>query len=398
MAPASSGSGLPRWLTRLVVIFVVIIVALASCAARTPRFEGPASANFDGTRFHNPTPVVKSVTDLLRWQMTREPGQWQFRKAAGNAEAPPQRVDGTTIRSTFVNHATVLIQTGGVNILTDPIWSERASPLAWAGPKRFTGAGIAFADLPPIDAVLVSHNHFDHMDLPTLARLASAHAPVFVVPLGNAAYLRQAGIDKIVELDWWQHLSVGEVTVHAVPAKHWSRRGLFDTNRALWAGYYLTQPEASVFFAGDTGMGEHFAEIRQRLGAPDLALLPIGAYLPRWFMEPQHIDPAEAVQAHDQLGARYGMAIHFGTFALGDDGQDQGVADLQRALAAASAETTEFWIPLEGESRVFSRDREWASLQTAERRGIDRSFTTESGSHCLHPLCADAGRKGQAMR
>ncbi len=362
MSQASTESRPRRWLIRLLALILVITVALASCAARTPRYDGPVSSNFDGTRFHNPTPVVKTVTDLLRWRMNREPGQWEFRDVEHIGEAPPKRVDGGAIRSTFVNHATVLIQTGGVNILTDPIWSERASPLEWAGPRRFGEPGIAFADLPPIDAVLVSHNHYDHMDLTTLARLHRTHAPVFVVPLGNAAYLQRAGIENIVELDWWQQLSVGSVTIHAVPAKHWSRRGLFDTNHALWAGYYLTQPEASVFFAGDTGMSEHFAEIRQRLGAPDLALLPIGAYLPRWFMEPQHIDPAEAVRASDQLGARYGMAIHFGTFALGDDGQDQSVADLSTALASTFDATAEFWIPRQGESRDFYRDSEWARL------------------------------------
>lgn len=361
MKRASSQSPLTRWLMRLLIVTTLAAAALASCAARTPRHDGPAATNFDGTRFQNPEPVVKTFTEFLRWRMTREPGHWEFRADNYRGPAPPERVEGDAIRSTFVNHATVLIQTGGVNILTDPIWSDRASPLAWAGPRRFREPGIAFPDLPPIDAVLVSHNHYDHMDLPTLAQLANEHAPVFIVPLGNAAYLRSGGIDNIVELDWWQHLTVGDVTIHAVPAKHWSRRGVYDTNRALWAGYYLAHPEASVFFAGDTGMSEHFAEIRQRLGAPDLALLPIGAYLPRWFMEPQHIDPAEAVGALEMLGARHGMAIHFGTFALGDDGQDQAAEELEQALASAIAS---FWIPLHGESRDFYRDRGLAKRQS----------------------------------
>lgn len=357
----------PRWLTGLGGIAVVTAMALGSCAARSPRYEGPISANFDGERFHNPTPVVKSFGDFLRWRATREPGDWEFRPNPPAASLPEERVTGSTIRSTFINHATVLIQTAGENILTDPIWSERASPLHWAGPGRFRKPGLEFSDLPPISVVLVSHNHFDHMDIPTLVRLAAAHDPLFVVPLGNAIYLRRAGIRNIRELDWWEHTTVGNVSVYAVPAKHWSRRGLFDTNRALWAGYLVRQPEASVFFAGDTGMSPHFAEIRARYGTPDLALLPIGAYLPRWFMEPQHISPAEALDAHDALGARHTMAIHFGTFALGDDGQDEAAAKLERIRSSTFDRAGTIWVPWQGESRDFAGDRRLSVGRSAEQ-------------------------------
>ncbi len=354
------------WSLRVLILFGVLAVALASCAARTPRYEGPVSDNFDGSQFRNETPVVKTLGDLLRWRTTREPGDWEVRENDRTKTTLAENVNGSTIRATFVNHATVLIQTGGQNILTDPIWSERASPLSWAGPRRFKPPGIEFQDLPPINAVLVSHNHYDHMDLPTLRRLAEIHNPVFIVPLGNAAYLQRANISNIRELDWWQETAVGTVTVYAVPAQHWSRRGLFDTNRALWAGYYVTHREGAVFFAGDTGMNDHFGAVRDRLGAPDLALLPIGAYLPRWFMAPQHIDPFEAVAAHAELGARQTMAIHFGTFALGDDGQDQPVDDLTLALHDRAERTGTFWVPAQGESRDFTgRNRLPAPGQSA---------------------------------
>jgi L-ascorbate metabolism protein UlaG (beta-lactamase superfamily) len=218
----------------------------------------------------------------------------------------------------------------GVNILTEPVWSERVSPVPFVGPRRHRAPGIRFEDLPPIDLVLVSHNHYDHMDVATLRRIQK---PI-VTPLGNAALLRRHGIDGAIDLDWWEttkHTNGIETTV--VPARHFSARALSDRNRNLWSGFVISGKSGHAYFAGDTGWGNHFAEIGRRFAPIRAALLPIGSYLPRWFMQPAHIDPAQAVDAHFALGARTSIAVHFGTFALGDDGEYDPLRDLSVALA-----------------------------------------------------------------
>ncbi len=336
-----------RWIS---IAILAAAVTLASCSAAAPRHEGPTVAPRDGPRFDAGDGLDKGLAEFLQWQFTRESGEaWTPRPA--RPSAPPDSVNGAELAVTFVNHATTLIQMAGHNVLTDPVWSDRVSPVTWAGPRRFAPPGVAFGDLPPVHAVLVSHNHFDHMDLPTLRRLAAVHDPLFVVPLGNCHYLTDAGTRRCTELDWWESLPVGAgLSLTAVPARHWSRRGAFDRNRALWAGYVLAGPKR-VFFAGDTGFGPHFAEIARRTGPPDVALLPIGAYLPSWFMSAQHISPAEAVAAHEALGAGESIGIHFGTFRLADDGQDQPVTDLLAALDAAGSRRELFWIPVNGDRR-----------------------------------------------
>ncbi|MDH3647488.1 MAG: MBL fold metallo-hydrolase [Gammaproteobacteria bacterium] len=351
-----------RWSRRLIVTAVgvaLVFVALRALALLTPVHQGPASSHFDGKHFSNvpvEDSIKKSFFEILRWSITREPGFWAERRDTVYYSPPRNISDG--LRVTFVNHATVLIQTGGVNILTDPMWSKRASPVGWMGPARFRDPGMRIADLPPIDAVLISHNHYDHMDMPSIVKIAEMHDPQFYVPLGNARYLERAGVDNVMELDWWQTATLNRVELHAVPAQHWSRRGVYDTNRALWAGYVIMSDSGPVYFAGDSGMGGHFAEISARLGRPRLALFPIGAYLPRWFMAKQHIDPAEAVFAHVLMDAEESMAIHFGTFRLGDDGQDQAVRDLYFALRRAEIPAAQFWIPGNGDSRFFESNNE----------------------------------------
>jgi L-ascorbate metabolism protein UlaG (beta-lactamase superfamily) len=257
------------------------------------------------------------------------------------------RIDDGRLRVTFVNHATTLVQMDGVNILTDPIWSERCSPVSWAGPKRHRAPGIRFEDLPPIDAVIVSHNHYDHLDIPTLRRL---HASRIVTSLGNAALMAKHGVAGARDLDWWQSFDLNDrVRITSVPAQHFCARALSDRNNTLWGGFVISGPSGNVYFAGDTGWGKHFGEIAERFGSVRLALLPIGAYLPRWFMKPAHISPAEAVDAHLALRAGTSMAMHFGTFQLGDDGEFQPVEDLQRALAERGS--PRFWVLGQGEGR-----------------------------------------------
>jgi L-ascorbate metabolism protein UlaG (beta-lactamase superfamily) len=231
-------------------------------------------------------------------------------------------VAGNELRVTLVNHSTLLLQQSGSHILTDPIWSERASPLASIGPRRHRKAGVRWEDLPRIDTVLLSHNHYDHLDLATLRRLADRGQSQFIVPAGVAVLLRSQSIGPVHELDWGESLPLARSTIHSVPALHSSARGLFDRNRTLWCGYVIEAADRIVYFAGDTAFGDHFAQIRERFGAPRLALLPIGAYEPRWFMSSVHMGPEEAVRAHRILGAATSIAIHHGTFQLADDGLD----------------------------------------------------------------------------
>jgi L-ascorbate metabolism protein UlaG (beta-lactamase superfamily) len=299
----------------------------------------PASDHFDGELFSNldrAKTVKKGLLEVLKWRFSKRPlGHWP--KRAGNEHAPalPRSLGARELAVTGVNHATDLLQFSGFNVLTDPVFSERASPFEWIGPRRVRPPGIGFDALPRVDAVLVSHNHYDHMDLRTLARLNRRDRPRFVVPLGNARTLASAGIEDAVELDWWQEAELGdETTVALVPVQHWSGRSLWDRRRALWGGFFLKRGPVSAFFAGDTGYGAHFKLIRERLGAPDLSLLPIGAYEPRWFMKDQHINPEEAVLAHLDLGSRLSAGMHFGTFRLTDEGIDDPVT----ALAAARRE------------------------------------------------------------
>lgn len=331
---------------RIPLLLCLGFLQLAACS--TEYYSGPVSDHFDGTRFDNQVPTRdKTVWDLIRWRVGRETeGPWRQVEIPGFDGEREERIQGARLLVTMVNHSTVLLQTSGVNILTDPIWSRRTSPIQWIGPARYHAPGIAFEDLPPIDAVVVSHNHYDHLDLPTLARLHESHAPVFLVGLGNGRLLRDAGIEGVVELDWWQARRLNDaVKIHAVPAQHWSTRTRLDINRMLWAGYVVEGPGGSIFFAGDTGLGPHFAQIRQRFSPVRLALLPIGAYLPRWMMKDNHLSPAEALDVHQILNANRSMAIHFGTFELGDDGQFQAVRELKRLRGKSDIDPDVFWIP-----------------------------------------------------
>lgn len=279
--------------------------------------------HFDGKRYFNPgAPQVRGFLDVLRWKLSSRPQPSPRFVADVTPLKPPAGVDGDELRITLVNHSTLLLQQGGCNILTDPVWSERVSPVTWIGPRRRREPGVRWEDLPRIDIVLLSHNHYDHLDLATLRRLADRGQPEFVVPAGVARLLRSRKIGPVHELDWGEAVKIGEATFHAVPALHFSARGVFDRNRTLWCGYVIEAPDRTVYFAGDTAFGDHFARIREKFGAPQVALLPIGAYEPRWFMSPVHMGPDDAVRAHQILGAGTSIAIHHGTFQLADEGLD----------------------------------------------------------------------------
>lgn len=311
-----------------------VVFGLGCCSFSAPRYRGPKSDHFDGDRFTNIGGARQgNFGQTLRFLMSRDIGPWRKWTDAPPGPPPPRRVAQGAVRVTFVNHATMLIQVDGVNILTDPIWSERASLVGFAGPRRVRPPGIRWEDLPPIDVVLVSHNHYDHFDVETLKRLEDAFGPRFYAGLGNAELFAQKGIAGASELDWWQSVALDNgVRVTSVPVQHFSGRGMCDWNTTLWTGYVVHGASGAVYFAGDTGFGPHFQQVRERLGPPLVSILPIGAYRPEWFMGPIHATPDQAVEAHRILGSRISIPMHYGTFPLADDGQDEPVERLRAAL------------------------------------------------------------------
>ena len=320
-----------------------------------PAFRGAASDHFDGERFHNGpgAPPARSFGEFWRWHRGRAPTPWPEWLEHGATPALDLPLAHDEIAATFVNHMTVLLQFRGLAVLTDPVWSTRASPLAFAGPRRVHAPGVALEQLPRIDLVLLSHDHYDHLCVDTLVALERAHSPVVVTGLGNRAFLEREGLRHVVELDWWERAQVAGSAVTFTPAQHWSGRGPWHRNRSLWGGFVVERAGRRVFFSGDTGWSPAFGAIRERLGALDIALLPIGAYTPRWFMRVQHMDPADAVRAHLELGARRSIATHFGCFQLTDEGIDQPVQDLAEARRRAGVSAAAFATLVPGETRVY---------------------------------------------
>lgn len=290
-----------------------------------------------------------------------------FRRAyhtffARDGSAPQVVNDGAFVREnarhsvptvTWIGHATLLFQLDHISILTDPIWSERASPVEFGGPPRLVAPGIAARDLPPIDAVVISHNHYDHLDLPSLIMLSERDAATrFLVPLGNAELLRENGIENIIELDWGETASVGSVTIHCLPAQHWSQRGIGDRNRALWSSWALIGTEQRLYFAGDTGYFEGFAAIGTALGPFDIAAIPIGAYLPEAMMHMAHVNPEQAFQAGVDVRAKRMLGVHWGTFDLSDEPLDEPPERFLRA-AEQGGRKGDAWIFDVGETRAL---------------------------------------------
>jgi L-ascorbate metabolism protein UlaG (beta-lactamase superfamily) len=314
------------------------------------------SDHFDGKRFFNPTlpgdfaPSRGSTLRMMRERRTRWP-RWVENKGVPRLEGP---LGANEAAITFVNHATFLIQIDGVTILTDPVWSERASPLRWAGPRRVREPGVPFEDLPAIDVILLSHNHYDHLDIATLMRLRRRCDPTVVTAHGDARLVAPLGYTKIHELDWWDDVRFTDMLrITFVPAQHFSARGLFDRQKSLWGGYVLEFQGRRIYFGGDSGYSTHFRDIKARLGSPDIAILGIGSYEPQWFMAPIHMNPAEAVRAHCDLGAKQSIGMHFGTFQLTPEPIDEPKQELARALVQGGIPDSQFVVLEEGETRVF---------------------------------------------
>jgi L-ascorbate metabolism protein UlaG (beta-lactamase superfamily) len=320
--------------------FLIFIAAcaLAIFAAdrffRTSGWHGEISGHFNGRTFVNMGEAKQNLKrgNIWKWLATRPKNAWVWRKNSAQAK-PAERVEGSRLVVTMVNHATLLIQTEGLNILTDPIWSERTSPFTWLGPKRYRAPGIAFENLPPIDLVLISHNHYDHMDIRTLAMLKKRFDPEILCGLGNKAFLADRGLSRTEELDWWERHSVSrETTIVFVPAQHFSARAISDRNNTLWGGFVIETAYGNIYFAGDTGYGPYLDALKERYKNFRLALIPIGAYLPDFIMQPVHLSPAEAYRAAGELNAQTMIPMHYATFRLADDGQDQPLQDLDRAM------------------------------------------------------------------
>jgi L-ascorbate metabolism protein UlaG (beta-lactamase superfamily) len=296
--------------------------------------------HFDGRRFFNPDgPALQpfsKVPKLLLQSRTRWPEQ------VAVVPAVPPSLDGSTAVVTFVGHSTFLIQTPAGNILTDPMYSERAGPWTLLGPRRVRPPAVTLDDLPPVSIVLLSHGHYDHLDLQTLRALARRFDPLVIAPLGHDAIVRSAGVRNVETLDWWDGSKRAPLAVTMTPAHHFTARTPFDRNRALWGGFVVGAGNRRIYFAGDTAYVPFFADIRERLGPIDLALLPIGAYEPRWFMRSVHMNPAEAVQAHLDLDAAQSIGMHFGTFQLTTEGIDDPVNALAGTLRERNVPASRF--------------------------------------------------------
>ncbi len=339
-----------------IVLILLGLVGVAMLLA--PRFlddiyyVGAKSDHFDGERFFNPGQPPRTdrgLAAMLRWRLNGERAAWPESIPVAPAK-PAARVDGNAMVVTAIGHATVLVQTQGLNILTDPVWAERASPFASLGPKRVRQPGIAFDDLPKIDLVLVSHNHYDHLDLPTLEWLWRRDRPIIVTPLGNAALMARRGIVAFAR-DWGQTVGITpHVSVTVERVQHWSARWTADRNRALWGGFTVMTPGGNLYFAGDCGYDAAAFRAAAARGPVRLALLPIGAYEPRWFMKASHMNPEEAVQSFRDLGAQTAVGIHWGSFQLTDEAVDAPPKALAAALAADGIAPERFSALKPGES------------------------------------------------
>ncbi len=333
-----------------------LLILVACAAAGTEPLAGRPLHHVEGG-FRNVDPAFGRPSGWARWTFIAR-RTWQSLGSPRAFEAPRVANDGAALRAvppprsiTWVGHATLLVQVDGVNVLTDPTWSDRAGPTSWIGARRVNSPGLAFEDLPRIDVVTISHDHYDHLDLPTVKRLASTHDPLFLVPLGMAAWFVDNGMPRVEELDWWQEREHRGVRFVCTPAQHFSQRSLWDGNQRLWASWAVLGRERRFYHGGDTGYFAGFKEIGRRLGPFDVAALPIGAYLPPSIMKWVHTTPEEAVQAFVDLDARMLLGMHWGTFDLADEPLDEPPGRMLAEIGRRGIEASRAWILKIGESR-----------------------------------------------
>ena len=315
---------------------------------RNAYYTGPKSDHFNGRRFFNPEGIAPlGFRAAWKWKTTEKAEKWPTHFPSPHAGAKPQeRLDGDQLRVTMIGHASLLIQVAGLNILTDPVWSQRASPVSFIGPKRHNPPGVAIHDLPPIDIVLVTHNHYDHLDLPTLKTLQQLHAPHIITPLGNDTIIgKVVRGGRLSATDWGDATTIGNgVTIHTEACHHWSARGSRDRRMALWAAFVIETPAGRIYHIGDTGFhnGINYRTAAEKFGHFRLANLPIGAYEPRWFMQAQHQNPHEAVEGMEVARAAYAVGHHWGTFQLTNEAVDAPVKALDAALSSKQIDPGRF--------------------------------------------------------
>lgn len=347
-------------ISRLILSSILAILAMnmtcKSIEATRPATNVPAHHRTSG--FRNPhDDSDRGLLAFLKWQLHRGPYEPPALPAVDIPNyrpefAPPdheriQTPDPDQIQITWIGHATFLVQVAGVNLLTDPIFSQRCSPVSFSGPERVARPGLTFDELPEIHAVVISHNHYDHLDAPTIERLGSR--PQYFVPLGLTAWFRTHGIARVFEADWWQSCRFRGLRFHAVPAQHFSGRSPFDRDKTLWCGWVIESPLGNIYFAGDTGYSPAFREIGERFGSMVVAMIPIGAYKPRWFMSPVHVDPPQAVRIHQDVRSQNSLAMHWGTFNLTDERLAEPPVYLAKALDDAGIGAEQFRVLRFGE-------------------------------------------------
>lgn len=364
--------------TPIAALALLAALAGAGCSATNPYYD-PKKPHHRPDGFANRFPETwpDERPSFWRWQWERVigtlPAQDLSRVPWRKADAAWLRANSTDVSVTWFGHSSALWQVNGLNILTDPQFSERASPVGFAGPKRLVPLPLQLSELPRIDAVFISHNHYDHLDLATVKALAAQPGgpPLFIVPLGVDLWMREQGVTRVQKMDWWDHVALpapgGPVTVNFVPVQHWSSRTPFDRNATLWGGFVL-QAQAlgaplAMFYAGDTGYSRDFQEIGARFGPFDFAQIPVGCYLPRWFMQSQHVNEDEAVQIHLDLKSRLSMGVHWGSFRLCDDGVDAPIDGLPKARERHDVPADRFVLFAMGETRVLRR----AAAPTAQQ-------------------------------
>ena len=357
----------------------ICLVLLGGCTTVNPYYD-PSKPHHTAEGFINnyTATVNKTFSELIRWQIER---RQQGLPKPPQQPVPVQAADLVSVHNygrpvggkpqppaiTWIGHDSMLVQAGGLNVLTDPVFSERASPVQFFGPRRAQAPGIALADLPLINVVPISHNHYDHLDKDSVLDIArrseAAGKPtLFLVPLGIKAWFTDLGISNVIEMDWWDSKTYKGVEFNFTPVQHWSARSFGDRSQTLWGGYAVFAPDFHWYFSGDTGYSRDFTDTRERFvgrqtpengGGFDLALIAVGAYQPRWFMASQHVNPAEAVQIHTDLGAKRSVGVHWGTFELTDESLDQPPKDLELAVKSQGLQTQDFSVMAVGETRFF---------------------------------------------
>jgi N-acyl-phosphatidylethanolamine-hydrolysing phospholipase D len=358
-----------------VAFFIFVLTVAAGCSTANPYYDQIKPHHTAEGFKNNYAPTVnKSFSELILWQIER---RQQGVPKPPDVPTPVMVADVAAIKNyalsatplapqiTWIGHASVLVQAGGLNIITDPIFSNRASPVQFLGPQRLYPPGLALDDLPLIDVVLISHNHYDHLDKASVQSIAqrsldAGKSTLFLVPLGVKLWFSDLGIQNVIEMDWWDQHTVRGVEFNFTPVQHWSARGFGDRSQTLWGGYAVFAPDFHLYFTGDTGYSKDFTDTNARFakrqtaaqgGGFDLALIPLGAYEPRWFMKEQHINPAEAMQIHKDLRAKRSIGVHWGTFDLTDKSLDQPPKDMAVARAAQGLRDAEFTVMAIGETR-----------------------------------------------